>query len=94
MTDPGPEPRQAGSEPVDDASLDRMKSDAGLRWVLRPSIQRSGGGGDGDTTCHTGWTFVCESHPPGTTCTSGFTFKCDTGTCSWGWTLLCDRRPI
>jgi hypothetical protein len=61
--------------------------------VLRPSLQRQGGDG-GDSTCHTGWTLICESHPPGQTCTTGFTFKCDTGTCSWGITLICDRRPF
>lgn len=82
------EPRRVDPSPIDDDGLDRLPlPPPGGRFVLRPSVQGL------DSTCNTGWTFVCETHPPGQTCTTGFTLKCDTGTCSWGFTLICDRRP-
>jgi hypothetical protein len=89
MSERGDEPRIAGSESIHDDALNRLPTESpGLRWVLRPFIQGM------DSTCHTGWTFICETHPPGTTCLTGLTLKCDTHTCTWGVTLICDRRPV
>ena len=88
MPEPGDEPRKVSADSIDDDDLDGLATESsGPRWVLRPAVQ------GGDSTCNTGWTLICETHPPGQTCTTGWTYKCDTGTCSWGWTFICDRRP-
>ncbi len=82
------EPRRVGNESLDDDELNQLPPEnQGIRWALRPVLQA------GDSTCNTGWTFICETHPSGQTCTTGWTIKCDTGTCSWGFTFICDRRP-
>jgi hypothetical protein len=83
--------RNVSGEPIDDKDLNNMPTEEEARAAAQ--TVGGGGGGGGYQTCSYGWTFVCDSHPPGQTCKSGYTFKCDTGTCTSGWTLWCDNRP-
>lgn len=78
-------PRKVSNEPIDDAELNQLPTEDEARMAQT-------GGGGGYETCSYGWTFICDSHPPGQTCKSGYTFKCDTGTCTSGWTIWCDNR--
>ena len=77
------EPRKVSNDPIDDADLEALTTE-------EPADK---GGGGPPPTCHSGWTLVCETPPPGVTCTTGFTYVCDNGTCTYGWTFRCDTWP-
>lgn len=91
MSDDQDEPRSVRPDAEVDEQLDSMPTEESAR------LRQAGGGGGQlppDSTCTTGWTFVCDNHPPGQTCITGFTLKCDTGTCTTGWTLRCDATIL
>jgi hypothetical protein len=88
MSTKGEGPRRVGDEAIDDRDLDGMQSEDDMRMAARET-----GPGPDYVTCWSGWTFICERHPPGQTCKTGWTFKCDTGTCHSGWTLWCEDPP-